>query len=47
MQKKRSQVLFAIMLVLVVLSIAATYFKTVVQRDFVIIDDLEEELTEE
>lgn len=34
-------------LILTVLSIAATYYQSIILRDFEIIDDLEEELMEE
>ena len=48
MYDKKSQVLLGTMLFLLVLSIAATYYKMVVLRDFVVIDDLDEvELEEE
>ena len=44
--KTISKVLAAIFLSLVLISILATWYKTMVLRDFVIIDDVDETITE-
>lgn len=40
---KHSKILFLAITLLTVMSVAATYYKYVTLRDFVIIDDVEEE----
>lgn len=47
MKQKRSRILLTIVFVLILLSVAATYYKTIILRDFVIIDDLDESMLEE
>lgn len=44
--QKRSSILFWCLVGLIILSVSATYYKTLVLRDFVVIDDLEETLEE-
>ncbi len=46
MSEKLSKILLYIILALIFISVTATYYKTIVQRDFEIINDLEENLTE-
>jgi len=42
----RSQLLLWFMAGLILLSVAATYYKTIILRDFLVINDLEEALEE-
>jgi len=43
MKEQQSKFLFIIVFIMILVSVALTYYKTIVLHDFVIIDDVEEE----
>lgn len=47
MLDRSSRALFTLLVIAICASIGFTYWVTMVQKDFVIINDLEEEMTEE